>query len=64
MKKTFIFILWSLFSVAVNADVYKRQTHYINKIGKERFLEERIDVGLISPYKAQVQYLRQLIRCV
>ena len=35
---------------------------YINKIGKERFLEERIDVGLISPYKAQVQYLRQLIK--
>lgn len=35
---------------------------YIQKIGKERFLEERIDVGLISPYKAQVQYLRQLIR--
>ena len=35
---------------------------YINKIGKERLLEERIDFGLISPYKAQVQYLRQLIR--
>ena len=35
---------------------------YILKIGKERFLEEKIEVGLISPYKAQVQYLRQLIR--
>ena len=35
---------------------------YITKIGKERFLEEKIDVGLISPYKAQVQYLRQLIK--
>ncbi|MBO5000852.1 MAG: AAA family ATPase, partial [Bacteroidaceae bacterium] len=35
---------------------------YINKIGKERLLEERIDFGIISPYKAQVQYLRQLIR--
>ena len=35
---------------------------YILKIGKERLLEERIDFGLISPYKAQVQYLRQLIR--
>lgn len=35
---------------------------YITKIGRERFLEERIDVGLISPYKAQVQYLRRLVR--
>ena len=35
---------------------------YVNRIGKDRFLEERIDVGLISPYKAQVQYLRQLIK--
>ena len=35
---------------------------YIDKIGKERLLEERIDFGLISPYKAQVQYLRQLIK--
>ena len=35
---------------------------YIVRIGKERFLDERIDVGLISPYKAQVQYLRQLIK--
>lgn len=35
---------------------------YIEKIGKERILDERIDFGLISPYKAQVQYLRGLIR--
>ena len=35
---------------------------YVNRIGKDRFWEERIDVGLISPYKAQVQYLRQLIK--
>lgn len=35
---------------------------YITKIGRERFLSERIDVGLISPYKAQVQYLRRLVR--
>lgn len=35
---------------------------YILKIGKERILEERIDFGLISPYKAQVQYLRSKIK--
>ena len=35
---------------------------YINKIGKERLLDERIDFGMISPYKAQVQYLRQLVK--
>ena len=36
--------------------------NYIDKIGKERFLAERLDVGIISPYKVQTQYLRQQIR--
>ncbi|WP_369897131.1 AAA domain-containing protein [Bacteroides faecichinchillae] len=35
---------------------------YINRIGKQRILDERIDFGLISPYKAQVQYLRSRIK--
>jgi superfamily I DNA and/or RNA helicase len=35
---------------------------YFTKIGKERILEERIDVGIISPYRAQVQYLRRLLK--
>ena len=35
---------------------------YFAKIGKTRILEERIDVGIISPYRAQVQYLRQLLK--
>lgn len=35
---------------------------YFTKIGKQRVLEERIDVGLISPYRAQVQYLKKLIK--
>lgn len=35
---------------------------YITRIGRERFLSERIDVGIISPYKAQVQYLMQLMK--
>lgn len=35
---------------------------YFAKIGKERILEERIDTGIISPYKGQVQLLRSLLR--
>ena len=35
--------------------------HYFNQIGKQRLLDERIDVGIISPYRAQVQYLRRLL---
>ena len=35
---------------------------YYSRIGKERILEERIDCGIISPYRAQVQYLRRQIR--
>ncbi len=35
---------------------------YFKKIGKERILEERIDVGVISPYRAQVQYLRRQLK--
>ena len=36
--------------------------HYFEKIGRQRILDEQVDVGIISPYRAQVQYLRQLIR--
>lgn len=35
---------------------------YFGKIGKQRILDEQIDVGIISPYRAQVQYLKQLVR--
>lgn len=35
---------------------------YIKRIGEGRVLDERIDFGLISPYKAQVQYLRGRIK--
>ncbi len=35
---------------------------YFTKIGKQRILEERIDVGIISPYRVQVQYLRRLLK--
>ncbi len=35
---------------------------YYELIGKERILSERLDVGIISPYRAQVQLLRRLIK--
>ena len=35
--------------------------NYFEKIGKQRLFDERIDVGIISPYRAQVQYLRRLL---
>lgn len=39
-----------------------RLREYIEKIGTNRILDEQIDFGLISPYKAQIQYIRRLIK--
>ena len=35
---------------------------YMERHRARRLLDERIDFGVISPYRAQVQYLRHLIR--
>lgn len=35
---------------------------YMKRIGEERILNENIDFGIISPYRAQVQYLRRLLK--
>ena len=35
---------------------------YFECIGKTRVLNERLDVGVISPYRAQVQYLRSQLK--
>ena len=34
---------------------------YLQRVGKQRILDDRIDVGIISPYRAQVQYLKRLL---
>ena len=35
---------------------------YLTQVGKRRVLEESIDVGIISPYRAQAQYLKRLLK--
>ena len=36
--------------------------NYVHRIGSRRLIQEQVDFGIISPYRAQVQYLRSLIR--
>lgn len=35
---------------------------YCTRLGMDRIREERVDFGIISPYRAQVQYLRHLLK--
>ncbi|MCR4613084.1 MAG: AAA family ATPase [Bacteroidaceae bacterium] len=35
---------------------------YIEKIGRQRYVDERFDVGIITPYRLQAQYLRSLLK--
>jgi superfamily I DNA and/or RNA helicase len=45
------------------ADEMVRQLHdYIERVTPSKVLDESMDFGIISPYKLQVQYLRQLIK--
>jgi len=58
-----LFTLHSSLSNPIEADFTLLSLQaYFELIGKQRILDERIDVGIISPYRAQVQYLRRLIK--
>lgn len=35
---------------------------YVNQLGMDRLINERVDFGIISPYKSQVQLLRRLVK--
>ena len=35
---------------------------YVQKIGVHRYLDERLDVGVITPYRLQAQYIRSLLK--
>lgn len=35
---------------------------YVEKIGRQRYMDERIDVAIITPYRLQAQYLRSLLK--
>ena len=47
----------------VEAELALQTLHdYIERIGKDRILYERLDIGIISPYKGQVQLLQRMLR--
>ena len=53
---------FSYFNVAEAQQTLQTLHDYFERIGKERIMEERIDVGIISPYKGQVSLLRRMLR--
>ena len=53
---------FSLFNKAEALLTLMTLQQYFERIGKTRILNERLDVGIISPYRAQVQYLRSQLK--
>mgnify|MGYP000193243121 CR=1 FL=1 len=49
-------------TISQQQSIITQLENYIKRIGPKRMLDERIDFGIISPYKAQVQYLRNEIK--
>lgn len=62
MKEEFVGESYGRINKAEGALLISQLTAYVAKIGMQRILDERIDFGVISPYRAQVQYLRSLIK--
>ena len=52
----------SLFNAAEARQTIQTLEDYFTRIGKQRIIDERLDVGIITPYRAQVDLLRRLIR--
>ena len=60
--EAFVGTTFGRINVAEAERVVQVLEQYFTHIGKERVLQERIDVGVISPYRAQVQLLRRMLR--
>ncbi len=62
MRETFVAASYGRVNKGEAQLTMRALRHYVARIGRQRLLEERADFGVISPYKAQVQYLRALVR--
>ena len=49
-------------AVQIPEELFQQLKDYLLKVGHNRVLEDHVDVGIISPYKAQVQYIRQRVK--
>lgn len=62
MKEEFVGESFGRVNKAEGALLIDQLVAYVQKIGAHRILDESIDFGIISPYRAQLQYLRSLIK--